>query len=741
MVNWSMMRKTSRPDSPFSFDRSIAAILGIAVLYRAVFLWQIRSSAFFRVPLIDSWEYHLDALKILSHGQPHHIAFWHPPAYPYLLAGIYGLAGSTAMLWPAVVNMILGILCLVLTFTIARIVCDRRSALIAAILAMMQPVLMTFEVQLLSVSLECFLNLLWVLLMLIALRDPFRRLPVFATGIVLGLSVVTRPTVLLLLPASITLFACRRKSIVPFAIGVFLIVSPVTIRNYWVAGEWVPVSSNGGINFYIGNNPEFMKTTALRPGSEWSMLIQRHLDHDGEMVSAEWYKDGFRFIAEHPVQAFRNNLWKLFQAIHASEIIRNIDFNEFRKGSAIMRVPGIDFGWLFALAMPGLLLMAPGSNRRVILWYLGMTVLSIVLFFAATRYRLPMIHLMAISASVTILKLVDAVRARRFGQEEWILTGSVVALLALTHLPVRTGLPDNIQHRDTLMNLVDVHERSGDLSAAADFLEQVIATDPSFPDAYQRLGVYALRHSDLQTAERNFQQSRERCPGSPLPLFNLGVVALRSDRYSDAVDWFLKAVRLDPVNPEYALYTGQAAKLTGNDELMLREIRRAIEGYRRKIRQHPFDAIYRRSLGQALQMIGDTSGAIDTYRAAIDIEPSDLTALRDLAEILVQVQDFKSALPYARRLTAVAGADAESFDLLGNVLIALRQYSGAISAYRMACMKAPRSGAFQNRLAVAYFAVGDLESARQHARIAIDLGFAVDPGFRNVMGLSASNGE
>ena len=735
------MQQTPRTDRPFAFDRSIAAVLGVAVLYRMIFLVQIRSSAFFQVPLIDSWEYHLDALRILTHGQPHHIAFWHPPAYPYLLAGIYGLTGSTAMLWPALANMLFGVLCVYLTFIIARIVSGPRSAPIAAILALMQPVLMTFEVQRLSVSLECLLNLLWILLMLLAFRAPDRRLVVFATGIVLGLSIVTRPTVLLLVPVAIVVLASHRRHIMPFIIGVLLIVSPVTIRNYLVSDEIVLVSSNGGINFFVGNNPDFRKTTALRPGSEWSMLIQRHPDQDGEMASAEWYREGFRFIAANPGQAVRNNLWKLFQTIHASEIIRNIDFKEFRNNATIMRFPGVDFGWLIALAVPGLCIMTPGSSRRVIALYLVMMMVSIVIFFAATRYRLPMVHLLAVCASVTILRGTDAIRSRRFRREDWILAGSAAALLTLTHLPVQTGLPTDIQRRDTLMNLADVEERSGDLSAAAGYLEQVIATDASFPDAYQRLGVYALRRSDLQSARGYFQKSRERCPGSPLPVFNLGIVALRLERYEEALGLFGEAARLDPVNPEYALYSGQAAKLAGDQELMLKEIRRAIEGYRKKIRQYPFDAANHRSLGQASQMIGDRSAAIGAYRTTIEMDPSDTTTLRELVENLVQIQDFKSALPLARRLTAIDGADAEAFDLLGNVLIALRQYSGAISAYRTACLKAPRSGAYQNRLAVAYFAVGDHDSARRHARSAMDLGFTIDPGFRQVLGLTSPNGE
>ena len=54
------------------------------------------------------------------------------------------------------------------------------------------------------------------------------------------------------------------------------VISPWTLRNYRVHGEWILISSNGGINFWIGNNeqatgefiePPYFAQTCSRPQS------------------------------------------------------------------------------------------------------------------------------------------------------------------------------------------------------------------------------------------------------------------------------------------------------------------------------------------------------------------------------------------------------------------------------------------------------------------------------------------
>ena len=85
-----------------------------------------------------------------------------------------------------------------------------------------------------------------------------------------------------------------------FTAGVLLALVPVTARNVAVAGEWSPVSSHGGLNFYIGNNPQADGTYSGVPGitpniagqQEDARRVAEHAEgrplSDGE-VSAHFY--------------------------------------------------------------------------------------------------------------------------------------------------------------------------------------------------------------------------------------------------------------------------------------------------------------------------------------------------------------------------------------------------------------------------------------------------------------------
>lgn len=101
------------------------------------------------------------------------------------------------------------------------------------------------------------------------LIDPsLQRL--FLSGLLLGLATLIRP-VLLPVAGLYLLYAClcnwgrlrsravlRRiiTSTVVLSMGMMLVITPWTVRNFIVLGAFVPVSTNGGVNLWQGNNPQ-----------------------------------------------------------------------------------------------------------------------------------------------------------------------------------------------------------------------------------------------------------------------------------------------------------------------------------------------------------------------------------------------------------------------------------------------------------------------------------------------------
>ncbi len=124
-----------------------------------------------------------------------------------------------------------------------------------------------FEVR--SQTLEAFL-ICWMTTLLLAAflsKSPQRRCPdapvshYVTLGLLLGISVLVRPALgLIWVPWSVALliryrfsWAMLRSLLLVLATGV-LVVSPWTIRNWNVHNAFVPIATNGGFNFHMGNN-------------------------------------------------------------------------------------------------------------------------------------------------------------------------------------------------------------------------------------------------------------------------------------------------------------------------------------------------------------------------------------------------------------------------------------------------------------------------------------------------------
>jgi len=232
----------------------------VAYAVRLVYVAQIRGGAYFDVPLVDGPNYFRMASAIASGSLAGgHEVFWQPPLYPYFLALLFVTVGR-GMSSIYVVQGAVGALSCALVYLIGRRLFDRRAALCAGLVAAFYGPLVYFDAQPLIPVLHIVLVLAGLLLLL---RGAYP-----GAGVVWGLAATATPNILLAVPAA-ALWVRRRRS--GAAMGLFLLgaalpVLAVAARNALVAHDEVLISSNGGINFYVGNNPDYDRTIRLRPG-------------------------------------------------------------------------------------------------------------------------------------------------------------------------------------------------------------------------------------------------------------------------------------------------------------------------------------------------------------------------------------------------------------------------------------------------------------------------------------------
>jgi 4-amino-4-deoxy-L-arabinose transferase-like glycosyltransferase len=174
----------------------------------------------------------------------------HPPGYPFFLALAYELLGDadeTTLL----IQVFADAAGAVVLLLIAAEFVPRGAAIVAGLLAAVAPQFIWNAVQMLPDALAVLPILLAVYLIVLAMRRP-RVWKFVLAGALVGLSCWLRANAMLLAPflavAVVVLFGrgVGLRYALALVAGAVLTIAPLTIRNAWVFGHFVPVSLGAG---------------------------------------------------------------------------------------------------------------------------------------------------------------------------------------------------------------------------------------------------------------------------------------------------------------------------------------------------------------------------------------------------------------------------------------------------------------------------------------------------------------
>jgi hypothetical protein len=213
-------------------------------------------------PAYDARTYFELATRLAVDGAYHHrgepTAFW-PVGYPAMLAALFSVTGvHVGSAWA--LNLAVGLGCIASLYGIAlRLGLSHKVALLCASLCALNPVYISYTT--LVVTESAFLLLL-LLAVFVGLRPQMSVGRLLASGALLGCAALVRP-VALALPLVLGICGGERRPSVRqavarvgwLALGLALVVAPWCMRNARALGVLAPVSTNGGMNLYIGNNP------------------------------------------------------------------------------------------------------------------------------------------------------------------------------------------------------------------------------------------------------------------------------------------------------------------------------------------------------------------------------------------------------------------------------------------------------------------------------------------------------
>lgn len=368
----------------------------------------------------DRWARAIAQGDIIGKG-----VFFRAPLYPYMLAAVYALADNPVPV-ARLLQHLLGVVSIGLVYVLARSLFGVRAAAVASLLSAFYSVIVYFEGRLLFDFPVTFLSLLWLTL---AVRTEahasYRRYA--GLGLLFGLICTMRPT---FLPLVIPLFGYllwngvpatqqRLRSGVVLMIAFLVPVGAVTLRNAIVGGDAVVIASQGGINFYIGNNPQADGMTPAVPelgGVIWEnrqaeYLVEKTLGRPPRPseVSAYWYAKAWEFIRNEPLSFIVLTLKKFYLFWSHIEIKNNLSFYSFERASSVLSLLPVGFWLVGPLGLAGSVLAWRCESRsKLPTIFVISYCLVTVAFFVCDRFRLPVVPVLCVFSGYFVDRLITA---------------------------------------------------------------------------------------------------------------------------------------------------------------------------------------------------------------------------------------------------------------------------------------------------------------------------------------------
>jgi tetratricopeptide (TPR) repeat protein len=550
----------------------IFLLLG-AVLIRMIYLNQMSRSPYFGAPFLDEL-YHLNWAKDIASGKwIGDDAFFRAPLYSCLLGIFIRIFGVNFFLIRLVQHLI-GVGAVLAIYFLTRRIFSISAARIAGIITACYAPFFFFEGEMLDI----FLQFLFYPLILIQSLKTLSVQSVrnnLALGLIIGLSAIARPNILIFVPILLIFLGIKwwkhreclfdvffRMIFILF--GLIIPILPVTWHNYKAGGCFVPISTYGGINFYIGNNPRADGYTARtsrrmyyfdRYRDSVEMFAREEAinktdrgDLNARNVSRYWTRQSLDWIRENPLSWAKLLLKKTVLLFENYEIRNNKNIYFVTRYSPILRffLSFLPFALVGGLGMTGIVIaLIQKRESGVVLLFLFFLsyALGCVLFFISSRYRAPLVAILIPFAGFAMTVLWDAAGGKRHG----FLLAGMAGLFAFMifsfadwfHIQPKNFSADHF-------SAGNCYQEKGNLDMALHHLQLALELDPDYEEAQNNLGEVLFHKGNYGDALTVFKDLVRRRPDYVSGPNNLGVVYENLMMYTQAEEWYRRALEIHP---------------------------------------------------------------------------------------------------------------------------------------------------------------------------------------------------
>lgn len=416
----------------FASLRSIPAVVVFALTFcvRLVALARLLHSPY-GAPVTGDMKFYADWALRIAHGElTDHHAFYGEPLYAYLLAALFAV-GGVQLFWIGLLQALLDACTALLIFKIAALFLaetPRRALMIGGCAALGWAMFIPAAAYCGLLIPTPFVVATWWFCVwwILARRAVARPVEWFGIALVVGLCAMISAATLLALPLlAAALIWSRRRAAAAALItaGIIIGTAPAWAHNLFIARDPVFLSAHGGLNFWIGNNPDANGYPKIPPGlpSDQRQLLETSITvaetsagHPllRSAVSRFWSAKARAYIAAHPLDWLRlvtrklRNFWSAFPYDDLGAITALRD--------AGIVLPGLRFGLVAALALPGAIFAWRIPRARWLLATLGLQMLALIPVFVNERYRLSAVPGLLLLAAFFVSETAEQIGARKW---------------------------------------------------------------------------------------------------------------------------------------------------------------------------------------------------------------------------------------------------------------------------------------------------------------------------------------
>ena len=660
------------------FFRIFLLLAALFVVVRIIFLRQLSGTPLFNTLFLDSEFYYQWAHSLATgHGHPPG-PFWLSPFYPFFMAALFAITGSITVKLVVVAQFVLSAGTLMLLALYTRKLFGDAAALVATAMAALYAPWLYYDGVVLSASLILFLNAA-ILYLLLTKTDVSEQTSNFkpqtsrwiwaVIGVLVGCSALARPSILIFAvllilwiiksqipnPKSQTPVKARLSSVAVFAAAIAIVLIPVLVRNWVVAGSPVLTTSSGGVNFFIGNRmgatgmyDEFDFIQSFDPWREaegYRVEAAKRSGHELTLTQASrfWMGQAIDDIIVDPLDWVILILKKAWLTIQREEIPTNVSFRGVAGFAPIAGALPLRWGLLFPLAVCGAFLIMRKSivpERKVFRLYVIAYVLTNVLFFSSSEYRFPMILVLLPLAGfflVSIWKLIEQKQVR----ELLTVCGIYIVALVISNFPSKE-VGTAVSARADYYNLATIMVDQGKIPESIPLYARALTVDENYREARIGLAQSLWAMGNFDDARREFQAAGVRAPdyisGQPLQDFLEEIYRYTEEGKHDEALQFLKTTFPDDSDAPSEIWSTRAML-----ESDLGRIDDAVASLLKAAAKEPDDPEWLYRAGVLCAQNGDSARADSLYRKAIELYAAYAPARIEIALDALNKKDLTTA--------------------------------------------------------------------------------------------------